>query len=92
MINEEWIKAKTRNSEYFVSRHGDQERQNDNLTITEIENALLNGKILEQYPDTGRGESCLVVGFTEYGKTNTYCLRQTRSYHDNHNSVHSWST
>ena len=68
MINEEWIKAKTRNSEYFVSRHGDQERQNDNLTITEIENALLNGKILEQYPDTGRGESCLVVGFTDTGK------------------------
>ena len=25
--------------------------------------ALLNSKILEQYPDIGRGESCLVVGF-----------------------------
>jgi hypothetical protein len=24
---------------------------------------LLNGKILEQYADSGRGESCLVVGF-----------------------------
>jgi len=24
---------------------------------------LLSGEILEQYPDTGRGESCLIVGF-----------------------------
>jgi hypothetical protein len=29
----------------------------------QVEEALLNGQILEQYPDTGRGESCLVVGF-----------------------------
>jgi len=32
------------------------------LTFAQIEEALLNGKILEQYPDTGRGESCLMVG------------------------------
>jgi len=35
------------------------------LTIEEIEEALLTGRVLEQYEDTGRGESCLVVGFTE---------------------------
>ena len=68
MINEQWIKEKIRNSEYYISRHGDQERQNDNLSILEVEESLLNGRILEQYPDTGRGESCLVVGFTEAGK------------------------
>jgi hypothetical protein len=44
------------------------ERQNDNLTIAEVEEALLGGRILEQYEDTGRGESCLVAGFTESGK------------------------
>ncbi len=68
MIDEKWIKEKIENSEYYVSRHGDQERQNDNLSILEVEESLLNGRILEQYPDTGRGESCLVVGFTENGK------------------------
>ena len=68
MIDEKWIKEKIRNSEYYVSRHGDQERQNDNLSILEVEESLLNGRILEQYPDTGRSESCLVVGFTEDGK------------------------
>ena len=43
-------------------------RQNDNLTISEVEDALLTGRILEQYEDTGRGESCLVAGFSEIGK------------------------
>jgi hypothetical protein len=40
------------------------ERKADNLTLAQVEEALLNGKILEQYPDTGRGESCLVVGLS----------------------------
>ena len=60
-----WIQSKIREGECYFSRHGDQERQNDNLTIEEIEEALLTGRILEQYEDTGRGERCLVVGFTE---------------------------
>ena len=25
---------------------------------------ILTGEILEQYPDTGRGESCLILGFS----------------------------
>ena len=68
MIDEQWIKGKIRSSEYQVSRHGDQERQNDNLSILEVEESLLYGRKLEQYPGTGRGESCLVVGFTNDGK------------------------
>jgi uncharacterized protein DUF4258 len=68
MIDEQWVKEKIRSSEYYVSRDGDQERQNDNLSILEVKESLLNGRILEQYTDTGRGESCLVVGFTEDGK------------------------
>jgi hypothetical protein len=63
-----WIHSRIRAGQYYFSRHGDQERQNDNLTLEEIEEALLTGRILEQYEDTGRGESCLVVGFTESGK------------------------
>ena len=53
---------------YRYSRHGDKERQNDGLTLDEVEQAMLNGRIIEQYPDTGRGESCLIAGFTDKGK------------------------
>ena len=77
MIDESWVKDKISNSQYYLSRHGDIERQNDDLSLIEIEESLLNGKILEQCPDTGRGESCLFVGFTQSGKPiHTVCGKQ----------------
>lgn len=68
MLEIQWIQEHIKNGEYYFSKHGDQERQSDNLTIAEVEEALLSGRILEQYPDMGRGESCLVAGFSEGGK------------------------
>ena len=58
------IQARVSNGKYFESRHARNERSNDNLTLQDVEAALLSGAILEQYPDTGRGESCLLVGFS----------------------------
>ena len=50
-----------------MSGHADDERMDDDLTILEIEEALFAGRILEEYPDDRRDESCLVVGFTNMG-------------------------
>lgn len=41
------IKAKVKANEYVYSQHADMERQADNLTVAEVEEALLNGEILE---------------------------------------------
>ncbi len=68
MFDIEWIKDKIKKGEEYFSRHGEEERQKDNLSIAEVRESLLNGRILENYADTGRGESCLVVGFTNSGK------------------------
>lgn len=68
MIELKWIESCVTGQEYRYSRHGDRERQNDALTLDEVEQALRNGRIIEQYPDTGRGESCLLAGFTDAGK------------------------
>ncbi len=59
------IKAKIRGNEYVYTHHADIERRLDKLTFTQIEEALLSGEILEQYPHTGRGKSCLIVGFAK---------------------------
>ena len=59
------IKAKVHANAYVYSHHADLERKADNLTLTQVEEALLTSTILEQYPDTGRGASCLLVGFSE---------------------------
>lgn len=64
----DWICRCVAAQRYRYSRHGDKERQNDALTLIEVEQALLTGRILEQYPDTGRGESCLVAGFSDTGR------------------------
>jgi len=63
MVDLEEIKAKVRVNQYVYTQHAEIERRADELTFAQIEEALLNGEILEGYPDTGRGESCLVVGF-----------------------------
>jgi hypothetical protein len=59
----EQIKAKVRVNQYVYSHHAEVERRAEDLTIAQVEEALLSGKILERYSDTGRGESCLIVGF-----------------------------
>lgn len=63
-MNVDELKAHIQGDLYLYSVHADLERKADNLTLAQVEEALLNGKILEQYPDTGRGESCLIVGFS----------------------------
>lgn len=68
MITLPWIKNRIKTDHYYLSKHADIERQNDSLSISEIEEACLTGRILESYENTGRGESCLVVGFTNFGK------------------------
>lgn len=57
------IRRLVRANEYSYSQHADFERRADGLTFAQVEVALLNGAILDHYPDTGRGESCLIVGF-----------------------------
>ena len=60
----EEIKALVRNNQYIYTHHAEIERKADGVTFARVEEALLNGEIIEQYPDTGRGESCLVLGFS----------------------------
>lgn len=62
-MNLQAIQARVHNNQYVYSLHAEIERKIDELTFAQVEEALLNGKILEAYSDTGRGESCLIVGF-----------------------------
>lgn len=57
------IQARVRQDQYVYSLHAEIERKVDGLTFSQVEEALLNGKMLEQYADSGRGESCLIAGF-----------------------------
>ncbi len=67
------IKQLVRNGKFVLSAHADQEAADEGIAIAEIRDALLNGEILEQYPDTGRGESCLVLGFANDKPIHAVC-------------------
>jgi hypothetical protein len=67
------IKKCVRNSQYVYSLHAEVKRKSEKLTFAQIRKALLNSEVLERYPDTGRGESCLIVGFAEKTPIHIVC-------------------
>jgi len=68
MMDIDWIVSKLKQEAYYFSSHADMERMNDNLLISEVEESMMNASILESYPNDKRGDSCLLVGFTQAGK------------------------
>ena len=56
------IKRLIREGRYEVSIHAQQERLEDDLDIEEIETAVLQGGLIEDYPTDPRGPSCLIAG------------------------------
>ena len=59
----EWIKRQIRSGSYEFSGHSEDERQAERISIADVEAALLNGEVLEDYPNNPRGPSCLVLGY-----------------------------
>ncbi len=53
--------------------HAEREAENDDLDFAQIIEAILNDDILEEYSNTGRGESCLVIGFSEDTAIHAVC-------------------
>jgi len=57
-----FIRENVKKENYDLSMHAHQERQEEQITINEIEKILLNGDIIEMYSNDPRGKSCLVAG------------------------------
>jgi hypothetical protein len=77
-ITPEFIREEIAKQTYEISLHADDERIADGLTVSQVEVALSGCKVIEDYPDDPRGESCLTVGFTADGKRiQVVCGRNT---------------
>jgi hypothetical protein len=63
----DWIKSRVSDAEYEFSSHADDERQAEKISISEIEVALLQGEIIEDYPTDPRGHTCLILGYGSEG-------------------------
>lgn len=67
-ISIDFIKAKIQANNYELSIHAHDERINDEIEFAELEEALLSGEIIEDYPNDPRGASCLVLGYTKQNR------------------------
>lgn len=59
------IKKLIKKKNYLFSDHADEERTKDKLTVEEIEEAIISGKVIEERLNDPRGESRLVAGKTD---------------------------
>ncbi len=59
------IRGKITAGEYEISYHAEKERYAEEILISDVETAILNGEILEDYPNDPRGPSCLVLGHSQ---------------------------
>ena len=62
------IKKFIKKRKYLLSEHADEERTKDQLTVVEIEEAILSGKVIKERLDDPRGESRLVIGTSKSGR------------------------
>ena len=56
-------------NKFRYTKHGAEQRINRHIAGEEIEQAILNGEIIEDYPSDKYGPSCLVYGKTNLGKS-----------------------
>ncbi len=62
------IQDKILKAEYRVSDHAVMQMIKRSITRLEIEDVLLKGEIIEEYPDDKYSPSCLIYGKTESGR------------------------
>lgn len=63
-MNTRDLKEKIADSQYEISLHAEKERYAEDISILDLENALINGELIEDYPNDPRGSSCLILGYS----------------------------
>lgn len=64
----EQIRAKIQAGQYEFSKHAVDQSILREISVQELQEAIANGEIIEDYPEDKYGPSCLVLGFTQVGR------------------------
>ena len=64
----EQIRAKIQAGLYEFSKHAVDQSILREISLQELQEAIANGEIIEDYPEDKYGPSCLVLGFTQTGR------------------------
>lgn len=55
--------------QYLFTAHASNRAVQRNISSNEIEEAVIDGQVIEDYPDDKYGPSCLIMGETENART-----------------------
>ena len=66
VLNE--IRDLFKSGKYQYTKHGVEQRINRAIFRNEVEEAIMSGDIIEDYPDDKYGPSCLISGTTKVGR------------------------
>ena len=61
------MREKIRAGKFEFSKHATDQSIKRNIHVQEMKEALLNGEVIEDYPDDKYGPSCLIFGLTTEG-------------------------
>ena len=62
------IQQSVRFGDYFWRQHAVERSIERDIEETEVSEVILNGRIIEEYPDDKYGPSCLIYGRTKRGR------------------------
>jgi hypothetical protein len=79
-ITIDFIRSEIENESYEISLHADNERLNDELTLNQLEQALVTGEIIEYYQSDARGESCLIYGVCDDVNIHIVCGKNRQQH------------
>lgn len=77
MLKEGKVKELVTKGRYEFTKHAEREREADEILVEELEEALINCEVIEEYPDDPRGASFLVLGFSNNRPIHTVCSIRT---------------
>ena len=59
------IRAKIRNGQFELSEHATEQSGIRYISLQEVQEAIKESEVIENYPDDKYGPSCLILGFTQ---------------------------
>lgn len=69
----EEIKEKIKYDRYEICFHAEKERYAEDITVSDLETAISNGEILEDYTNDPREPSCLILGYSKNRPIHIVC-------------------
>lgn len=73
MIDVLKIRERFANDEFETSYHSEVERYAEGIGMADLEKAISNSIILEEYPNDPRGPSCLLLGYSDEQPIHIVC-------------------